>query len=105
MTDNNNSDFETAAEILSTINLQYNDEYENKVEKLFSCWSGIVGESLAKFSNPRQFSSDGILFIKCSNSVVANEIFSIRTEINKKLKEEAKKIALDGFKYIRITYN
>ena len=42
------SDFETAAEILKTLDLSFDDDYENNLEKLFGQWNDIVGEKIGK---------------------------------------------------------
>ena len=104
MTDENNSDFQTAAEIIKSLNLKCDVSYEEKIQEFISQWEDTVGNKLAKFSKPQQFSSDGILFIKCKNSVAANEIFSLKAQINAELKAKAEKLEIKNFKYIKITY-
>ena len=98
------SDFETAADILKSIDFNYNNNFEEQKQTLFSKWNAFVGEKIAKYSEPKDLTEDGIMLIKCKNSVVANEIFLKKTEINALIKGEAKKIGQIPFKYIRIIY-
>ena len=100
----NSEFFETAADILKTMNLQYDYSYEKNVQTLFSQWIDIVGENLAKYSSPQRLTENGILFVCCKNSIVANELFNNRTSINKIIKTKAKELYLNDFKYIKITY-
>lgn len=104
MKQNKQSDFETAAEILKAIDFNYDIDYEEKKCLLISKWKDIAGEKLAKYSEPKELTDDGILLITCQNSVVANELFIKKNEINTLIKSEAKKIGQIPFKYIRIMY-
>lgn len=99
------SDFESVADILKTLELSYNVDYENSIQELFSYWKDFVGEKLAKYSSPKELTSEGVLIITCKNSVVANELFNLRMKINESIKKKAKKLGIDFFKYIKITYN
>jgi len=99
------SDFETVADILKTLDLKYNADYETKVQEFFSYWKEAVGEKLAEYSRPKELTSDGVLIIGCRNSVAANELFNSRIKLNEKLKKKAKNLELGFFKYIKITYN
>ena len=99
------SDFETVADILKTLDLKYNADYETKIQEFYSYWKEAVGEKMADYSEPKELTSDGVLIIGCRNSVVANEIFNSRIRINEKLKKKAKNLELRFFKYIKITYN
>lgn len=97
--------FSTAAEIIKTLGLSFNEDYENNLNVLFSQWPEIVGEKIAKYSAPSELTDDGVMIIKCKNSIVANEIFNLRIKINEEIKKRAKKREIHCFKYIKITYN
>lgn len=97
-------DFETPADILKTMKFTVDKDLSERVGNLFSKWSDIVGEKLAKYSTPKTLTNDGILIVSCKNSVVGNELFNSRIEINKKLKEKAEENQINFFKYIKITY-
>ncbi len=105
MTRNKQSDFETAAQIIKSLDLKYDNDYETNIQNLFDDWINIVGEKLAKYSSPKELTSDGILIVGCKNSVVANELFISRIKINEIIKKKAIKNNLGFFKYIKITYN
>lgn len=96
--------FETAADIIKSLNFTVQRDYSDKAEALFSEWEYVVGEKLAKYSKPKKLTEDGILIVSCKNSVVGNELFNSRIRINKILEEKAKKNHIDFFKYIKITY-
>ena len=98
------SDFETAADILKSLDFNYNNDFEEQKQMLFSKWNEFAGEKLAKYSKPTDLTDDGVMIVKCKNSVVANELFVKKTDINALIKNEAKKIGQMPFKYIRITY-
>lgn len=98
------SDFETAADIIKTIDFNYNGDFAEQKRMLFSKWGTFVGERLAKYSEPVDLTEDGVMLIKCENSVVANELFIKKNEINILLKREAKNTGQIPFKYIKITY-
>lgn len=99
-----NSDFETVADIIKTLEFKYDADYETKKQELFSQWEIFVGEKLAKYSYPKELTDDGVMLIFCKNSVVANELFNMRIQINELIKKKAKKIGQITFKYIKITY-
>ena len=99
------TDFSTAAEIIQMLGYTLNEDYEKKIACLFNQWSKVAGENIAKYSTPYELTEDGVMKIRCKNSVVANEIFNIRYKINEKYKNIAKKNKIDYFKYIKITYN
>ena len=99
------SDFETAAEILKTLDLSFDDDYENNLEKLFGQWNDIVGEKIGKYSKPKTLTDDGILIVTCDNSIVANELVSKREFVNKKIKKLTAELKISGFRYIKITYS
>lgn len=101
----NNFDFKTVASILEKLNLNYDALYEKNVQQFIEEWENIAGEKLAKFSSPQQFNEQGILYIKCNNSVVANEIFNKKNEINEILRKKSLELGLKNFKYIKIIYN
>ncbi len=98
------TDFSTAADIIKSLGLTLNEEYEKKKAFLFEQWSEIAGQSVAKYSYPDKLTEEGVLIIKCKNSVVANEIFNLRTKINEEFRKRAKIINLGCFKYIKVTY-
>lgn len=99
------TDFSTAAEIIKTLGLTFNADYENQVNFLLNQWSEIVGANISKYSEATELTEDGIMMIRCKNSVVANEIFGLRTKINAEIKQRAKKANVNCFKYIKIVYN
>lgn len=96
--------FETPADILKTLKFTVDADLSERVDRLFSEWTNIVGEKLAKYSTPKTLTNDGILIVSCKNSVVGNELFNSRMQINKILKEKAQENQIDFFKYIKITY-
>lgn len=96
--------FETAAEIIKSLNFTIEKDFSDKVEALFAEWENVVGEKLAKYSKPKKLTEDGILIVSCKNSVAGNELFNSRIKFNAILRERAKKNQIDFFKYIKITY-
>ena len=44
---------------------------------------------MAKYSSPKELTSDGILIVTCKNSVVANELFNSRIKLNEIIKKKA----------------
>jgi predicted nucleic acid-binding Zn ribbon protein len=100
----NISELENLSDILKSININYNPEYQAKTSVLLADWHSVVGEKLAKYSSPKSFTDDGVLLVSCKNSVVANELFILRQKINKLLLERAEKNNIHNFKYIKITY-
>ena len=96
--------FETAADIIKSLNFTVEKDFSDKVEALFAEWEDVVGKKLAKYSKPKKLTEDGILIVSCKNSVVGNELFNSRIKFNKILKEKEKKNQIDFFKYIKITY-
>lgn len=99
------SDFETAAEIIKTLDLSFDEDYENSLQKLFEQWNEVVGEKIAKYSKPKTLTDDGVLIVACDNSIAANELFSKREYVNKAMKKLAAELKIHGFRYIKITYN
>lgn len=96
--------FETAAEILKTLNFTIDKDFSEKVDALFAEWENVVGKKLARYSKPKKLTEDGILIVSCKNSVVGNELFNSRIKINSILKKKAKENQIDFFKFIKITY-
>lgn len=92
------------SDIIKSLNIQYNVESEVNKQELLTKWKEIAGEKTAKYSYPKALTDKGIMIIVCKNSVVANEIFKNKNEINKKFSEEAEKAGINYFKYIKITY-
>lgn len=99
------NDFSTAAEIIELLDLKFDDKYEKKISELMDQWTDIVGERIAKYSEPQELTNDGIMIISCKNSIVANEIFNSRQTINEEIQKRAKKTDINTFKYIKIKYS
>lgn len=94
-------EFERIGDILKTITFDFDEDIEAKKSELMSKWEEIVGEKLSKYSTPINLDDVGVMEIKCQNSIVSNELFGKRTEINEKLKKIAKEKEIN-FRYIRL---
>lgn len=97
-----NSELERIGDIIKTIAFSFDEDIEAKKRELMSKWGEVAGEKLLKYSTPVDIDDVGVMRIVCKNSVVSNELFNNRIEINKKLKSIAKNLGID-FKYIRLT--
>ena len=97
-----NSELERIGDILKTITFKFDEDVESKRTSLMSKWSEVVGEKLSQYSKPVKIDDLGVMQVSCKNSVVSNELFNQRIEINKKLKIHAKALEVE-FKYIKLT--
>lgn len=97
-----NTEFEKIGDIIKTIKFDFDEDEETKKSELMSKWKDAVGEKLYQYSKPERVDEFGVMFVKCRNSVVSNELFSQRAEINGKLKKMAEEIKTQ-FRYIKLT--
>lgn len=97
-----NSELERIGDIIKTIAFGFDEDIEAKKQELMSKWGEAAGEKFLKYSTPVDIDDVGVMWIVCKNSVVSNELFSNRIEINKRLKSIANDLGID-FKYIRLT--
>ena len=97
-----NSDLERVGDILKTISFDFDEDVEAKKAELMSKWGDIVEEKFLRYSKPVQIDDLGVMRIVCKNSVVSNELFSIRENINRKFRVFAKDLGLN-FRYIKLT--
>lgn len=97
-----NSELERIGDIIKTIAFEFDEDVEAKKQELMSKWGEVAGEKLFQYSAPVEIDDVGVMRIVCKNSVVSNELFNNRMEINKKLKSIAKGLGID-FKYIKLT--
>ena len=97
-----NSELERIGDILKTLKFNFDEDVESKKIELMSKWKEVVGEKLSQYSKPVKIDDSGVMQVSCKNSVVSNELFNQRVEINKKLKIHAKTLEVE-FKYIRLT--
>ena len=97
-----NTEFEKIGDILKTITFDFDEDEEAKKSELMSKWEETVGNKLYQYSKPERIDEFGVMFVKCQNSVVSNELFSMRAEINSRLKKLAEEIKTQ-FRYIKLT--
>ena len=86
-----NSNFELLQDIFKELNIKYNEERADSLEKLSECWCETVGEKISKFSKVLQLTSDNTLIIVCSDSYAANELYFVKDKLLEDMNEKVKK--------------
>ena len=97
-----NSELERIGDIIKTIDFRFDEDIEAKKAELMSKWSETVEEKFLNYSKPVRIDDFGVMMIACKNSVVSNELFNKRMQINEKLKRFAKETGVE-FRYIKLT--
>lgn len=71
----NNSNFELIEDVIKELDLKYNQNDENVLDKMNKYWTEVAGDKISTFSKVIDISKDNILTIACSDSFVANELY------------------------------
>ncbi len=99
----NNFSMDSLKDVINSIKLNYNSEKENNLELCSKFWTETVGEKISEYSRVKNITSDNILELICSDSIVANELYNaeniILEKLNKKLEEYGIKISGMKFNY------
>lgn len=76
----NYSNFELVQDIIVDLKINYNETDSQLVEKLGELWKEIIGNTVSKYSKVNCVSED-VLFITCSDSFIANELYIQKAKI------------------------
>ncbi len=98
----NNSSLNNLEDIIKGIKLNYDPKKETALETLSKNWIETIGNKISKFSKVYEITSDNILKVVCSDSIVANELYK---EEEKILKNMNKKMAKTGIELKGIQFN
>lgn len=95
------SEPERIGDILKTITFDFDKDIETKKSELMSKWGEVVGEKLSQYSKPLNIDDFGVMEVQCQNSIVSNELFNKRIQINEKFKKYAQDSNIN-FRYIKL---
>ncbi len=103
MTRINNSNFELIEDIIKTIDFNYNQNEQKRMEDINIIWKETVGNKVSEYSKVYGFSADDILTIICADSFISNELLFNKEKLigimNKKMQKMGIKIKDIRFDY------
>lgn len=101
------SNFALLKDVLQDIKFNFDEEKTRNLQSLKEYWHITAGNKISKLSKVSGISADNIVIVNCADSFVANELFMVKKDLLRQMREISQKtgIEIKDLKFVYKNWN